>query len=60
MVFSTIEFLNYFLPVVFLLYFLVPFRFKNLVLLITSLVFYAWGEPMYVFIMLEGNPRALS
>lgn len=52
MVFSTIEFLNYFLPVVFLLYFLVPFRFKNLVLLITSLVFYAWGEPMYVFLML--------
>ena len=52
MVFSTIEFLNYFLPVVFLLYFLVPFRFKNLVLLITSLVFYAWGEPTYVFLML--------
>ena len=52
MVFSTIEFLNYFLPIVYILYFLVPFRFKNLVLLITSLVFYAWGEPLYVFLML--------
>ena len=44
MVFSTIEFLNYFLPVVFLLYFLVPFRFKNLVLLLgTCLSSYVLG-----------------
>ena len=45
MLFSSIPFLFYFLPCVFVLYFLVPMRWKNTVLLLASLFFYAWGEP---------------
>ena len=52
MIFSSIFFLFVFLPVTLILYFLVPWKLKNLVLLLTSLVFYAWGEPVYVFLML--------
>ena len=52
MVFSTIIFLCIFLPVVILGYYLVPKQGKNLFLLICSLFFYAWGEPVYVLIML--------
>lgn len=52
MVFSSLVFLFIFLPVTFLVYFLVPFRFKNLVLFVASLFFYAWGEPIYVSIMI--------
>ena len=52
MVFSSLLFLFRFLPLVLLLYVAVPVRFRNLVLLLTSLVFYAWGEPVYVFLML--------
>lgn len=52
MLFSSITFLYYFLPCVLFLYFLAPKRIKNAILLITSLVFYAWGEPKYVFLML--------
>ena len=51
MLFSGIPFLYYFLPVVLMLYFAVPNRFKNSVLLISSLVFYGWGEPKYVILM---------
>lgn len=51
MLFSSIPFIYYFLPIVLLLYFLVPKVAKNTVLLIFSLVFYAWGEPAYVFLM---------
>ena len=51
MLFSSIPFLFYFLPLVVLVYFLVPFRLKNGVLLLASLVFYAWGEPKYVVLM---------
>lgn len=51
MIFSSIPFLYYFLPAVLLLYFLVPKRLKNLVLLLSSLFFYGWGEPKYVVIM---------
>jgi alginate O-acetyltransferase complex protein AlgI len=51
MVFSSLEFLLRFLPLVLLLYFAVPGRFKNLILLIASLFFYAWGEPVYVVVM---------
>ena len=51
MLFSSIPFLFYFLPIVMLLYFLVPFKLKNAVLLLASLVFYAWGEPKYVVLM---------
>ena len=48
MLFSGIPFLYYFLPCVLILYFLAPKRCKNAVLLLASLVFYAWGEPVYV------------
>ena len=52
MLFSSIPFLYYFLPIVMLCYFLVPKGLKNTVLLVFSLAFYAWGEPKYVFLML--------
>lgn len=52
MLFSSIPFLYYFLPVVLLLYFIVPKCLKNGVLLISSLFFYAWGEPRIVLIMI--------
>ena len=51
MVFSSITFLYYFLPPVVLLYFLVPAKLKNIILLISSFIFYAWGEPRYVILM---------
>ena len=52
MVFSSIIFLFLFLPATLTLYFLVPNRFRNLLLLCVSLLFYAWGEGFFVFIML--------
>ena len=52
MVFSSLLFLFRFLPAVLLLYFAVPRRMRNAVLLVFSLVFYAWGEPVYVLLML--------
>ena len=56
MVFSSITFLYYFLPVTLAVYFLMPMpngspRFRNTVLLLASLVFYAWGEPVYFFLL---------
>jgi alginate O-acetyltransferase complex protein AlgI len=41
-----------FLPVTLAVYYIVPFRAKNPVLLLCSLIFYAWGEPVYVFLMI--------
>ena len=52
MLFSSIPFLYYFLPAVLILYFLVPKCLKNTVLLVFSLLFYGWGEPKYVALML--------
>ena len=52
MLFSGIPFLFYFLPCVLLLYFITPRKFKNFTLLISSLVFYAWGEPRLVILMM--------
>ena len=52
MLFSSVTFLYYFLPAVLVLYFLVPWRFKNVVLLVSSLVFYGWGEPKLLFLMI--------
>lgn len=52
MVFSSIVFLYYFLPCVLLLYFVLPERCRNAILLAASLLFYAWGEPVYVLLML--------
>ena len=52
MVFSSLTFLQWFLPCVLLVYFLVPKRAKNAVLFVFSLLFYAWGEPVYVGLMI--------
>lgn len=52
MLFSSITFLYYFLPAVLVVYFAVPNRFKNAVLLAASVVFYFFGEPVYCFLML--------
>ena len=52
MVFSSVPFLYYFLPGCALLYFLAPRRLKNAALLLCSLLFYAWGEPKYLLLLL--------
>lgn len=54
MLFSSIVFLFYFLPAVLLLYYILSFSrmLQNILLLIASLMFYAWGEPVYVFLMI--------
>ena len=55
MLFSSITFLFYFLPIVIAVYFIIPKRLlwaRNLALLIASLIFYSWGEPVYVFLMI--------
>ena len=52
MIFSSIPFLYYFLPVVLLVYFAVPWKLKNTVLLLASLIFYGWGEPKLLFLMI--------
>ena len=51
MLFSSITFLYYFLPLTVVLYFALPRRFKNTVLLAASLVFYGWGEPGHVWLL---------
>lgn len=51
MVFSSLLFLFRFLPIILILYFIVPRKLKNTVLFLGSLIFYAWGEPIYVGIM---------
>lgn len=52
MLFSSLEFLFLFLPVFFLLYFAAPARWRNGILLVFSLLFYGWGEPVTVFLMI--------
>lgn len=52
LLFSSIPFLYYFLPAVLLLYYLAPYKLKNTVILISSLAFYAFGEPRFVLIMI--------
>ena len=52
MLFSSISFLFYFLPAIILLYYIVPFKFKNTVLLAFSLFFYAWGGVKYAGLMI--------
>ncbi len=51
MVFSTPFFLFLYLPIVLALYYLTPLKLRNAVLLVVNLVFYGWGEPVYIFIM---------
>lgn len=52
MVFSSVTFLVYFLPIAILCYYVAGARLKNLVLLVFSLFFYAWGEPVYIILMM--------
>ncbi len=52
MLFSSLTFFLIFLPLVFLLYRVLPFKGQNALLLIASLFFYAWGEPRYIVLML--------
>lgn len=52
MIFSSFTFLLYFLPLVLLVYYVAPRFMRNYILLFFSLVFYAWGEPKYVFLMI--------
>ena len=51
MLFSSIPFLYYFLPAVLIVYFLVPKSLRNTVLLLSSLIFYGWGEPKLLLLM---------
>ncbi len=53
MVFSSLLFLFRFLPAVLLLYYIAPRPLRNFVLLVVSLIFYAWGEPVYIVLMLS-------
>ncbi len=52
MVFSSMTFIWCFLPILLIIYFLIKDKYKNYVLLVFSLVFYAWGEPKYIILML--------
>lgn len=52
MIFSSIPFLFFFFPIFLFLYYISPFKYKNLILLIFSLIFYAWGEPIYILLMI--------
>ena len=52
MVFSSVVFLFYYLPVVLAVYYLVPRKHRNLWLFAVNLVFYGWGEPVYILLML--------
>ena len=51
MVFSTPFFLFFYLPIVLVAYYITPLRFRNAVLLLLNLIFYGWGEPVYILIM---------
>ena len=52
MVFSGLTFMLAFLPIVLILYYIVPKKGKNIVILVSGLLFYGWGEPLYVFVMI--------
>ena len=52
MVFSSLSYLLLFMPLVILLYFIVPKKARNFILFVVSLIFYAWGEPIYVVLMI--------
>lgn len=55
MVFSSLTFLFAFLPITLLVYYLVPKKAQNVVILISGLIFYAWGEPIYVLAMIAST-----
>ena len=51
MVFSSVFFLFFYLPIVLIVYYITPLKWRNAVLLVLNLIFYAWGEPVYILIM---------
>ena len=55
MVFSSLTFMFLFLPIVLIVYYVLPKKFKNLFILLSGLFFYAWGEPIYVLIMIAST-----
>ncbi|OOM82354.1 peptidoglycan O-acetyltransferase [Clostridium puniceum] len=52
MVFSSLLFIFIFLPITLAVYYICPKKFRNIVISIVSLIFYAWGEPIYIIIMI--------
>ena len=52
MLFSSITFIYYFLPILLIVYFIMPNKYKNTVLLIFSLLFYFLGEPKYIIVLI--------
>ena len=52
MVFSSLEFIFIFLPIFFIIYYLVKDKYKNFIILIFSLLFYSFGEPVYILLLL--------
>ncbi len=52
MIFNSMTFLWIFLPIVLISYFLIKDKYKNLLLVVLSLIFYAWGEPTYVVLLI--------
>ena len=52
MSFTTIEFMFRFLPIFLIVYYVVPTRYKNMILLIGSFVFYAWGQHFYLLLLM--------
>ena len=54
MVFTSISFIYYFLPLLLICYFVVPKKFRNIILLMFSALFYFYGEPKYILLMLIG------
>ena len=51
MLFSSITFLFLFLPILTILYYVFPKKFRNMLLLLASIIFYGWGEPVYLLLM---------
>jgi alginate O-acetyltransferase complex protein AlgI len=55
MVFSSLTFIYVFMPIVFLIYYITPKKYKNVVLLLEGMLFYAWGEPVYIIIVMAST-----
>ncbi len=55
MVFSSTVFLFFYLPLVLLIYYMTPLKWRNAVLLVFNLIFYGWGEPVYLFLMIAST-----
>ncbi len=53
MVFTSVIFIFLFLPGIITTYFLFPKKYRNILLLLASLFFYAWGEPKYILVMIS-------